>query len=58
MNRSEFYQLAGRKLADELDDEAGLTALVNAVIARAGQPSAVGGFLSESQRLFVEGVDR
>lgn len=57
MNRSEFFQLAGRKLADELEGESGLTALANAAIARAGQPAADSPFLSESERLFVEGVD-
>lgn len=56
MNRSEFYQLAGRKLADELEGEAELTALANAAIARTGQP-ADELFLAESQRLFVEGTD-
>jgi len=57
MNRSEFYQLAGRKLADELEGEAELTALANAVIARTGQPSGDGMFLQESQRLIIEGTD-
>lgn len=57
MNRSEFYQLAGRKLADELEGEAELTALANAVIARIGQPSGDGLFLAESQRIIVEGTD-
>lgn len=38
MNRSEFFRRAGEKLADELEGEAELTALANAVIARAGQP--------------------
>ncbi len=57
MNRSEFYQLAGRKLADELEGEAELTALANAAIARTGQPSGDGLFLAESQRLTVDGTD-
>jgi hypothetical protein len=50
MNRSEFYRLAGHRLADELEGEAELTALANAVIARAGQPSGDGLFQRESER--------
>ena len=50
LNRSEFYQLAGRRLADELEGEAELTALADAVMARAGQPAGDGAFLTESQR--------
>lgn len=56
MNRSEFYRLAGKKLADELEGEAELTALANAVIARAGQPSSDGLFLRESERT-LEGTE-
>lgn len=36
MNRSEFFQLAGRRLADELEGAAELTAIANAVLARVG----------------------
>lgn len=57
MNRSEFYRRAGRKLADELENEAELTALANAALARTGQPSGDGSFLDEAQRLLVEGAD-
>jgi metal-responsive CopG/Arc/MetJ family transcriptional regulator len=39
MNRSEFFQLAGRRLADELEGAAELTAIANAVLARAGDPA-------------------
>lgn len=54
MNRSEFYRLAGRRFAEELEGEAELTALANSVIARVGQPSANSPFLEESQRRIVE----
>jgi hypothetical protein len=57
MNRSEFYRLAGRKLAAELEGEAELTAMANAVIARVGQPGADGPFLRESERIVLEGSE-
>ncbi|MFT4136691.1 CopG family transcriptional regulator [Microbacterium sp.] len=56
MNRSEFYRLAGQRLADELEGGAELTALANAAIARAGQPHD-DLFLEESQRIASEGSD-
>ncbi len=55
MNRSEFYRRAGRRLADELEGETELTALANAVIARAGQPSDSSPFLVESERIVRDG---
>lgn len=55
MNRSEFYRTAGRRLADELEGEAELTAMANAAISRGGQPSADGPFLAESERIALEG---
>lgn len=57
MNRSEFFRRAGRKLADELEGEAELTALADAVIARVGQPSADSPMLRESERIISEGTD-
>ena len=57
MNRSEFYRLAGSRLAEELEGEAELTALANSVIARVGQPSADSPFLTESERTVLEGTD-
>jgi metal-responsive CopG/Arc/MetJ family transcriptional regulator len=57
MKRSEFYRLAGQKLADELEGEAELTALANAVIARVGQPAGDGMFLRESERIGLESTD-
>lgn len=57
MNRSEFYRLAGQKLADELEGEAELTAMANAAIARAGQPHGDAVFLNESQRLMRENAE-
>ena len=56
MNRSEFYRLAGRRLAAELEGEAELTALANSVIARVGQPSADSPFLRESEHTVLEGT--
>lgn len=50
MNRSEFYRVAARRLADELEGESDLTAVANSVLARAGQPSGDELFLQESQR--------
>ncbi len=57
MNRSEFYRLAGRRLADELEGAAELTALANAVIARAGQPSADSPFLRASEGIVREATE-
>jgi metal-responsive CopG/Arc/MetJ family transcriptional regulator len=39
MNRSEFYRRAAQKLADELEGASELTAIANAVLARAGDPT-------------------
>lgn len=57
MNRSEFYRLAGEKLATELEGEAELTTLANATIARAGQPSGDEVFLRQSERTVLEGTE-
>lgn len=57
MNRSEFYRLAADKLARELEGEAELTALANAVIARAGQPAGDGAFLREAEQTVLRGTD-
>ncbi len=57
MNRSEFYRRAAQRLADELEGAGELTALANAVIARAGQPAGDGLFLREGERLTIEGTE-
>jgi len=57
MNRSEFYRLAGEKLAAELEGEAELTTLANATIARAGQPAGDDAFLRQSERTILEGTE-
>jgi hypothetical protein len=57
MNRSEFYRLAGARLADELEGSSELTALANATIARAGQPSDDSPMLTESERIVRDGSD-
>lgn len=54
LNRSRFYRLAARKLADELDGGPELTALADATIERAGQPSGDGEFLREAQQIISE----
>ncbi|MGV8885678.1 MAG: CopG family transcriptional regulator [Microbacteriaceae bacterium] len=51
MNRSEFFRLAGQRLANDLEGESELTAIANAVIARVAQPSGDGIFLRESERV-------
>ena len=40
LNRSEFYVRAADRYADELEGASELTAVADAVIARAGQPGA------------------
>ncbi|TDW29871.1 hypothetical protein [Cryobacterium psychrophilum] len=57
MNRSEFYRLAGQRLANELEGESELTAIANAVIARVGQPSGDAIFLRESEQMKRDGVE-
>lgn len=57
MNRSEFFRRAGRRLVDELEGEAELTALANSVIERVGQPSADNQFLHESERTVLESTE-
>jgi metal-responsive CopG/Arc/MetJ family transcriptional regulator len=57
MNRSEFFRLAGQRLADELEGASELTAIANAVIARVGQPSGDGVFLRESEQTKRDGVE-
>jgi hypothetical protein len=57
MNRSEFFRLAGRRLADDLEGEAELTAVANAVMARVGQPAGDGVFLRESGRNLHDGAE-
>jgi metal-responsive CopG/Arc/MetJ family transcriptional regulator len=57
MNRSEFYRRAGERFADELEGASELTALADAVIEKAGQPSGDGEFREASERAFVEGAE-
>ena len=57
MNRSEFYRRAADRLARELEGEAELTSLANAVIARAGQPTGDGAFLRESEGTQLRGTE-
>ncbi len=54
MTRSEFYHRAGRKLADELEGSSRLTAIADAAIARAGQPTDEL-VVSETRRLLEQG---
>jgi hypothetical protein len=55
MNRSEFYRRAAELLADELEGGSELTALADAVIARAGQPSGDGSFRQASEDAMLAG---
>lgn len=48
LNRSEFYRLAGAKLADELEGASELTAMANAVIEEAGELDDA--FVKEARR--------
>lgn len=57
MNRSEFYRRAAGLLAEELEGEADLTLLADAVIERAGQPAGDGLFLRESERVGGSAVE-
>ncbi|UIP59734.1 hypothetical protein DSM26151_26480 [Agromyces marinus] len=57
MNRSEFFRRAGRRFVEELEGEAELTALADAVIERVGQPSVDSPFLSESERRMLEATE-
>lgn len=57
MNRSEFFQRAGRRLVEELEGAAELTELANSVIERVSQPSADSRFLQESERTMLDGTN-
>ncbi|GAB3609189.1 hypothetical protein GCM10027414_13140 [Humibacter ginsengiterrae] len=57
LNRSEFFRIAGQHYADALEGESELTALANAAIEQAGQPSEAGLFVRESERLLREETD-
>jgi metal-responsive CopG/Arc/MetJ family transcriptional regulator len=57
MNRSEFFRLAGQRLADELEGSSELTVIGNAILARAGQPSGDELFLRESERVQRESAE-
>ena len=59
MTRSEFYRVAGQKLADELEGggEAELTRPANAALADAGQSSDTAPFLAESERIARTGTE-
>jgi len=59
MTRSEFYRVAGQKLADELEGagKAELTRLADAAIAEVGQPTAGDDFLRESERIARTGSE-
>lgn len=57
LNRSEFYRRAALRLADELEGGSELTALADAAIADAGQPSADVLPLRESERIHAVGTE-
>lgn len=52
MNRSEFFQLAGRRLADELEGSSDLTRIANQILAQAASNAEDDLFVrSNEQRL-------
>ncbi|HET8928804.1 MAG TPA: CopG family transcriptional regulator [Microbacterium sp.] len=57
MNRSEFFQRAGRRFVEELEGEAELTALADSVIERVGQPIADSPFVREAERMMLADVE-
>lgn len=57
MSRSQFYRVAAQRFADELEGGSELTAIGNAVLARAGQPCGDGLLLRESERVMREGTE-
>ena len=59
MTRSEFYRVAGQKLADELEGggQAELTRLANAALADAGGTAEPDPFLAESERIARTGTE-
>lgn len=57
MNRSEFFRRAGRRLVDELEGQAELSALADSVISRVGQPSEDNTFLKESERQMLDSTE-
>lgn len=56
MNRSEFFQLAGRRLADELEGSSDLTRIANQILAQAGAADADAD--SPDDELFVRGNEQ
>lgn len=57
MNRSEFFQIAGRRLADELEGSSDLTRIANEVLARVGEASDEELFVRENERRLSENSD-
>jgi metal-responsive CopG/Arc/MetJ family transcriptional regulator len=57
MNRSEFFRAAAERYADELEGGSQLTAVANAAIARAGQPSDDSLFLREAERINRDDIE-
>lgn len=55
MSRSEFYRVAARRLADELEREAEFAARASAVIESLAVDAWEAPLLQEQQRVFLEG---
>lgn len=55
MSRSEFYRVAARRLADELEREADFAARASAVIDSLAVDAWEAPLLQEQQRVFLEG---
>ncbi|MEV7608671.1 CopG family transcriptional regulator [Microbacterium sp. NPDC089320] len=57
MNRSEFFQLAGRRLADELEGTSDLTRIANQILAQAEIDPADAVFVRANEQRLRESTD-
>lgn len=57
MNRSEFFQIAGRRLADELEGSSHLTRIANEILAHVEEGSDEQLFVRENERRLRENID-
>lgn len=57
MNRSEFFQIAGRRLADELEGSSHLTRIANEILAHVEEGADEQLFVRENERRLRENID-
>ena len=57
MNRSEFFQLAGRRLADELEGSSDLTRIANQILAQADTDAEDELFVRGNEQRLRESTD-